>query len=345
MNNYHHLQLLGHGGYAREIRIRWKVGRTEEPINCNSVLSVFTSSSVPTRAISTSKVITEQQKKRLEAEKQILQQVKSPFLCQGFTSFETVDEISILLEYVEGRALYECVWNYRDTGKFSENVTKYFAAQLVLALKDLHAQGYIHRDLKSGNVLVGKDGFAKVIDFGLAWRVSDVIVEGGGRTLSMCGTHYIMAPEIRIRQQYGFEVDWWSLGVVIYEMVIGRPPWEYKCPYGSTVDEYFEHVTHTAKCLFHGADESTRTLEQGLSIELRSLIRLWIIHGFLMSAGIYWRRKTNPWLYRMISKSTTTPLESAYLIKLEAYPVQRASIRKITQSTLPISDESFGHSP
>uniref|UniRef100_A0AAV1T5U3 Protein kinase domain-containing protein n=1 Tax=Peronospora matthiolae TaxID=2874970 RepID=A0AAV1T5U3_9STRA len=257
MNNYHHLQLLGHGGYASVYLVK-----------CSNSCDLYA-----LKRISKSKVTTEQQKKRLEAEKQILQQVKSPFLCQGFTSFETVDEILILLEYVEGRALYECVWNYRDTGKFSETVTKYFAAQLVLALKDLHAQGYLHGDLKSGNVLVEKDGFVKVIDFGLARGVSDVIAEGGGRTLSMCGTHYIMAPEIRIRQQYGFAVDWWSLGVVIYEMVIGRPPWEYKCPCGSTMDEYFEHVTHTAKCLFHGADERSQKIEQGLSIELRLLIR------------------------------------------------------------------------
>ena len=158
------------------------------------------------KRISKSKVVTEQQTKRLETEEHILQHVKSPFLCQGSTSFETADDVSMLLEYVEGRALYECVWRYRDLGRFPEQVTNFFAAQLVLALRDLHGQGYIHRDLKSGNVLVAKDGFVKVIDFGLA---RTKVPDGSGRTRSMCGTHYIMAPEVRTRQPYGVAVDWW----------------------------------------------------------------------------------------------------------------------------------------
>lgn len=165
------------------------------------------------KRISRSKIVTEQQKTRLEAEKFILQQVTSPFLCRGFETFETTEEVAILQEFVDGRALYVCVWKYRNTGRFPENVAKFFAAQLVLALRDLHAQGYIHRDLKSGNVLVGKDGFAKVIDFGLAKMVSVGEVEGdgeiSGRTQSMCGTHYVMAPEIMTRQPYGVAVDWW----------------------------------------------------------------------------------------------------------------------------------------
>ena len=156
-----------------------------------------------------SKVVAELQKRRVEVEKCILQRVTSPFLCRGFEMFETTEEIALLLEYVDGRTLYECVWNYQGTGRFPENVAKFFAAQLVLALGDLHAHGYIHRDLKSGNVLVGKDGFIKVIDFGLAKKVAVTETEENGRTHSICGTHYIIAPEVMARQPYGVSVDWW----------------------------------------------------------------------------------------------------------------------------------------
>ena len=71
---------------------------------------------------------------------------------------------------------------------------------------------------------------------------------------------------------------------MIYEMAVGRPPWAYQCPHGSTVDEYFDGITHKAKVLFQGADQSTEKLEQGLSTELRSLIRYERLHPFFYSS-------------------------------------------------------------
>ncbi|KAI9996002.1 hypothetical protein PInf_013180 [Phytophthora infestans] len=191
MDDFEQLQFLGRGGYAR---------------------------------IPRAKIVTEQQKLRLDAEKSILLKIKSPFLCRGFQVIETTDEVSFLQEYIEGRALYECIWKYRDTGRFPEHVAKFFAVQLVLALRDLHAQGYVHRDFKSGNVLVGKSGFVKVIDFGLSRKVvaDGKVDDYSGRTQSVCGTHYVMAPEMFFKESYAFGVDWWSLGVVIYEMVMNH---------------------------------------------------------------------------------------------------------------------------
>ncbi|CAI5746183.1 unnamed protein product [Peronospora destructor] len=229
MNDFEQLQLLGRGGFASV----YLVQRLNSPTR------------YALKRILKSKVVTDQQKFRLENEKLILQRVTSPFLCRGFGTCETTEEMALLLEYVEGRTLYECVWKYKDTGRFPENVTKFFAAQLVLALRDLHAQGYIHRDLKSGNVLVGKDGFVKVIDFGLAKKVS---------------------------QPYGVSVDWWSLGVVIYEMVVGHPPWEYQCPRNSTIDEYFQHITFIARSPFQTAGDTAQRREQELSCNLQTLI-------------------------------------------------------------------------
>ncbi|KAG7391242.1 hypothetical protein PHYPSEUDO_005603 [Phytophthora pseudosyringae] len=255
MDDFEQLQLLGRGGYASVYLVRRNNSRDLYAL----------------KRISRSKIVTEQQKTRLEAEKFILRKVTSPFLCQGLEAVETAEEVAVLQEYIEGRALYECVWKFKDSGRFPENVAKFFAAQLVLGLRDLHARGYIHRDFKSGNVLVGKDGFAKVIDFGLSKKMS----EGGDssdRTQSMCGTHYIMAPEMFFKEPYGFAIDWWSLGVVIYEMVVGNPPWAYQCPTDSTTDEYFQRIKRKAGSLFQTTDGRVERTANALSSDLQSLI-------------------------------------------------------------------------
>ncbi|EGZ27817.1 hypothetical protein PHYSODRAFT_293527 [Phytophthora sojae] len=242
MDDLEELQLLGRGGYA-------------------SSSDLYALKRIPR-----SKIVSEQQKLRLEAEKFVLLHATSPFLCRGFESFATTAQVAFLLEFIDGRALYECVWKYRETGKFPEHVAKFFAAQLVLALRDLHAQGFIHRDLKSGNVLVGKDGFIKVIDFGLAKKlVGGADGDPTERTQSMCGTHYVMAPEVFYREAYGFAIDWWSLGVVIYEMAVGHPPWEYQCPAYSTMDEYFQLIKRVASSAHNYSEER-------LGDDLRSLV-------------------------------------------------------------------------
>ncbi|CAH0491037.1 unnamed protein product [Peronospora farinosa] len=270
MEDFEQLEFLGRGGFASVYLVR--------RLNSPSLYAV--------KRILKSKVVTDQQKSRLEVENFILQQVTSPFLCRGFETFETTEEFAFLQEYVEGRTLYECVWNYKDTGKFPENVAKFFAAQLVLALGELHAVGYMHRDFKSGNVLIGKDGFVKVIDFGLAKKVLVGETEEDGRTHSICGTHYIMAPEIMSRQPYGVGVDWWSLGVVIYEMVVGHPPWEYQCPPNSTIDEYFQHITFIARSPFQNAGDIAQRREQELSSDLQTLISGLLTINFHKRLGI-----------------------------------------------------------
>jgi serine/threonine protein kinase len=151
---------------------------------------------------------------RVKAEKTILESIRSPFLCRSFGVFDNETHHSFLLEYIEGELLYKCIWSHREGGKFSEEIARFFAVQIVLGVRTLHANGFLHRDLKTGNVIVNKKGFAKIIDFGFAKKLGPSIDSSSSlstcnRTTSFCGTHYIMAPEIYLRQSYSFEVDWW----------------------------------------------------------------------------------------------------------------------------------------
>lgn len=116
------------------------------------------------------------------------------------------------MEHIDGRTLYQCIWGYRDAGRLPEHVARFFAAQIVLAVQELHGLGFIHRDLKSGNVLINTAGKATVIDFGLSKHISGG--EGGqesARAGSLCGTPYILAPEVFQRSGHSFAVDWWCV--------------------------------------------------------------------------------------------------------------------------------------
>lgn len=106
-------------------------------------------------------------------------------------------------------------------GRFSGEVAKVYACEIILALEYLHRNGVIYRDLKPDNILVAENGHIKIADFGLSkMNVSDEATSN-----SLCGTHAYLAPEIVSRNPYGKQVDWYGLGAVLYEFYVGRPPY------------------------------------------------------------------------------------------------------------------------
>lgn len=150
-------------------------------------------------------------------ENRVLQTTNHPFLIALKYSFQTAERLCFVMEYVNGGELFFHLSRERI---FSEDRTRFYGAEIVSALGYLHEQGIIYRDLKLENLLLDKDGHIKIADFGLCKE--DITY--GRTTKTFCGTPEYLAPEVLDDNDYGRAVDWWGLGVVMYELMCGRLP-------------------------------------------------------------------------------------------------------------------------
>ncbi|KAJ1447652.1 kinase-like domain-containing protein [Pelagophyceae sp. CCMP2097] len=140
-----------------------------------------------------------------------------PYIVELLCSFQTASYFFLVMQYLPGGELFMFL---RARGTFSEAVAAFYAAEVILALEHLHASGVIHRDLKPENLLMDSEGHVVVTDFGLA----KTFESDDERHRTLCGTDAYMAPEMVARMSYGKPVDFWSLGVLIFEMLVGRAP-------------------------------------------------------------------------------------------------------------------------
>lgn len=148
-------------------------------------------------------------------EKRILYSVKFPFLVRYMYHFKDNANLFLVMEYVAGGDMFTVL---RRMGRFDETLARFYAAQVGLAFEYLHYVGIVYRDLKPENIVVDVKGFLKITDFGFAKKIDR------GKTTTICGTPEYYAPEMIKQQSYSFSVDWWTLGVLLYEMMTGKPP-------------------------------------------------------------------------------------------------------------------------
>ncbi|XP_064417308.1 protein kinase C theta type [Latimeria chalumnae] len=152
------------------------------------------------------------------------------FLTHLYCTFQTKENLFFVMEYLNGGDL---MFHIQNCQRFDVSRATFYAAEIVCGLQFLHSKGIVYRDLKLDNVLLDKDGHIKIADFGMCKEN----MSGDARTSTFCGTPDYIAPEILLGQKYSVSVDWWSFGVLLYEMLIGQSPF-----HGSDEEELFQSI-------------------------------------------------------------------------------------------------------
>ncbi|KAJ5505081.1 hypothetical protein N7463_007955 [Penicillium fimorum] len=154
-------------------------------------------------------------------ERRMLNRVRHPFLVTLWGTWQDSRNLYMVMDFVEGGELFSLL---RKSQRFPNPVAKFYAAEVTLALEYLHSHQIIYRDLKPENLLLDRHGHLKITDFGFAKDVPDI-------TWTLCGTPDYLAPEVVSSKGYNKSVDWWSLGILIFEMLCGFTPfWDSGSP-------------------------------------------------------------------------------------------------------------------
>lgn len=188
-------------------------------------------------------------------ESRVLRTTNHPFLIALKYSFRDGERLCFVMEFAGGGELF---YHLSQERKFSEEKTRFYGSEIVSALGYLHEHDIIYRDLKLENLLLGRDGHIKIADFGLCKdniRFSDT-------TRTFCGTPEYLSPEVIEDNQYGRAVDWWSLGVLLYEMMCGSLPFNNR-----TTDQLFREILLKPVCFPATLSEPAKHFLNGLLIK------------------------------------------------------------------------------
>ncbi|XP_037836326.1 serine/threonine-protein kinase Sgk2b isoform X2 [Kryptolebias marmoratus] len=198
-------------------------------------------------------IIMRREQRHVMAERSVLLKgLEHPFLVGLHFSFQTPNTLYFVLDYVNGGELF---YHLQRDGSFPEPRAAFYAAEMAAALGYLHSRNIVYRDLKPENILLDADGHVMLTDFGLCKE--DVAI--GGIMYTICGTPEYLAPEVLQGHPYSSAVDWWGLGVVLFEMLCGLPPF-----FSHSKAEMFENILGAALRLPDGLSESARSLLRGL---------------------------------------------------------------------------------
>jgi serine/threonine protein kinase len=211
------IKVIGKGSFGKVFLVRDK---------SNSVLYAM-------KVLKKEYIIRKNQVEHTKTERSVLGYVHHPFIVGLNMAFQTASNLFFILDYCAGGELF---FHLGKVGRFNEDRSKFYAAQIILALEYVHKKGVIYRDLKPENVLLDEHGNVRLTDFGLS---KEGVSDHSTGANSFCGTPEYIAPEVLNRQGHGRAVDWWSLGALLYEMITGLPPF-----YSRNRETMFEKIMH-----------------------------------------------------------------------------------------------------
>ncbi|XP_067157269.1 microtubule-associated serine/threonine-protein kinase 2 isoform X2 [Apteryx mantelli] len=226
---FENIKLISNGAYGAVYLVRHKTTRQRFAM----------------KKINKQNLILRNQIQQAFVERDILTFAENPFVVSMFCSFETKRHLCMVMEYVEGG---DCATLLKNIGALPVDMARMYFAETVLALEYLHNYGIVHRDLKPDNLLITSMGHIKLTDFGLSkiglmsltTNLYEGHIEKDTREFldkQVCGTPEYIAPEVILRQGYGKPVDWWAMGVILYEFLVGCVPF-----FGDTPEELFGQV-------------------------------------------------------------------------------------------------------
>lgn len=200
------MSVVGKGAFGKVMLVRKKANQDEGRIFAMKVLKK-------------SVIAAKGQTEHTRSERSILCEIRHPYIVRLRYAFQSEDKLYLVTDYYNGGSLF---YHLRKSRGFSEPRALYYAAELILALDHLHASGIIYRDLKLENILMDHLGHIALTDFGLSKEnVTDVF---NSQLTTFCGTAEYIAPELLRGLKYGASVDWWSFGILLYEMMASRTP-------------------------------------------------------------------------------------------------------------------------
>ncbi|XP_078318625.1 microtubule-associated serine/threonine-protein kinase 3-like isoform X3 [Crassostrea virginica] len=223
------IKLISNGAYAAVYLVRHKESRQRFAM----------------KKICKQNLILRNQTEQVFTERDILSFTENPFVVSMYCSFETKRHLCMVMEYVEGG---DCATLIHKSGPLPFDLARMYFAETVLALEYLHSYGVVHRDLKPDNLLITATGHIKLTDFGLSkiglMSLTTNLYEGSLEQdckefsdKQVIGTPEYIAPEVILRKGYGKPVDWWSMGIILYEFLVGCPPY-----FGNSPEELFSQV-------------------------------------------------------------------------------------------------------
>ncbi|KAI8357031.1 kinase-like domain-containing protein [Mortierella sp. GBAus27b] len=246
LNDFNFIAVLGRGNFGKVMLSEDKKGGDLYAI----------------KALKKDSIVKHDEVESAKSEKRIFQvanKERHPFLTTLHSCFQTDTRLYFVMEYVRGGDLMMHIQRDR---RFGERRAKFYGCEVLLALQYFHQNNIIYRDLKLDNILLTMDGHVKIADYGLCKEN----MPHGATTRTICGTPEFMAPEIIEEQPYDRSIDWWTFGVLMYEMLLGRAPFS-----GEEEDDIYDSIMDDEPLFPQGFGRNEKALLQSLLTKVPSL--------------------------------------------------------------------------